>query len=452
MNYSDRLLNNPVKNLLLIMSVQCAAALIFYGLFSMADIYFVSKWVGEYAAGGVTASTPLLLALSALSVSAGTGGASVVSRAIGKKEYERAARCTANVFMTFWLAAVLTTLFGLFFLDDLLAAMGAEGELLPYAKQYSRIILCGAIASTGFSALIRAEGATRFSLLIWLIPVSINIAGDVLFMRVFGWGVRGAALSTIICQTASLLMSMWFFFIRKNRTYRIQIKHFKPEFTILKEVFGVGLPSLLNLGFSALLLAAINKLLMKNGGADAVTAFGFAMKVMLFLQYFQSGIAQAVQPITGSNLAANKNSRVLQAHKLALIYSVAAGIIVCAAVLLAGRSLIDIFSRNKTVAAAGVMFLSWLSFSTPVKGISPLAVAIYQSAGRKTASTLMIICAFIIQLVCTVVLSTYFGLKGILYADLASSILVAVLAAVCIIIKPVAKGGMYEECNEVCAR
>lgn len=119
----------------------------------------------------------------------GHGGGSEISIALGKEDRERAAKTAANVFVMFWSFALLCTLLGLLFLESLLALIGAGGELLPYAKEYSVIMLAGAVTSTGFSSLIRAEGATKYALLIWVIPISVNMALDPVFIFALDMGV-----------------------------------------------------------------------------------------------------------------------------------------------------------------------------------------------------------------------------------------------------------------------
>lgn len=113
--------------------------------------------------------------------------------------------------LAFYSSAILITILGLALLNPLLEVMGVTGELLPYAKQYFTILLAGNVFSTGFSSIIRAEGKMLYGLLIWVIPISINIALDAVFILVLGWGVRGSALATVICQFVSFSMCVLFF-------------------------------------------------------------------------------------------------------------------------------------------------------------------------------------------------------------------------------------------------
>ncbi len=148
----------PIGKLLISMSSQTTLALFVYALYSLTDIFFVSRGVGALAAAGVSVSYPLLIALGAIASTVGAGGASIVSRALGAKNVEKASRTIANAFFIFWTAAILVTIFGLLFLDELIYMMGATENIMPYAKDYGRVILIGALTSTGYSAIIRADG------------------------------------------------------------------------------------------------------------------------------------------------------------------------------------------------------------------------------------------------------------------------------------------------------
>ena len=269
----------PVSKLLLSASLNASIALLLYSIYSVTDSLFLAWSVDAYAAGAVSVTTPLLLILSAVSTMAGSGGASVISRCLGRGDQEQAARVAANVFLTFWLFAIIVSITGILLIDPLLNILGAAGRLYDYAKEYGVILLAGAVFSTGFSAIIRAEGAARFSMYIWVFPVLLNIVLDYLFLFPFQLGVKGAAAATVISQMLSLGMSIWFFFIRKKRTYYIKRRHFRLKRQIMKETALIGFPSLVQQSTSSILLIIVNRQLFHYGGEAAVTAFGFVTRL-----------------------------------------------------------------------------------------------------------------------------------------------------------------------------
>ena len=131
----------------------------------------------------------------------------MVSRALGEEDGERASRTVANTFLIFWIAASVIAILGALWIEPLVYLLGATESIAPYAVEYGRIIFLGALTSTGFSAIIRADGSVRFSTAIWVIPVTANFVLCYLFIMVLHLGAAGAALATVGGQAISAGMS-----------------------------------------------------------------------------------------------------------------------------------------------------------------------------------------------------------------------------------------------------
>lgn len=409
----ERLAKEPVGKLLWRLSLHSGASLLLYSLFTLTDTVFIARGVNETAAGAVSVASPLLLLLNAVSTTLGAGGASVISRALGRKDRETAAVTAVNVFLLFWCTALAVSAAGLLFLEPLLQGMGAVGELLPYAKVYSGILLAGAVTATGFSSLIRAEGAVRFSLYLWAGPVTVNLVLDGVFIFLCKMGVAGAALGTVISQAVSLAMSMWFFFLRKKRSYVIRLRHFRIRAKIAAEVAGVGLSSLLQLSSTALLLILVNRMLAAQGGSTAVTAFGFAQKLQNLFFLPQSGIVQAMQPVIGYNLAGKEKGRAMQAVRTGLRGGCIFGLAVMAGLLVFRQPLLGIFTGQVELLRLGGGMLAWLAPAFPIKGMLPSVAAYYQSAGRKKSAVGLTLTGFLaLQLPLLLLLGRAGGVGG----------------------------------------
>ncbi|GAP07846.1 Na+-driven multidrug efflux pump, partial [Anaerolinea thermolimosa] len=220
----ERLGTEKIGSLLWEMSSQTTLALLVYAIYSVTDTYFLSVGINSRAAAGASIISPVLIALGGVATTVGAGGASVVSRALGEKNPERAAKAVANTFLIFWTTALIISLFGSLFIRRIVYWFGATESVAPYAITYGRIIFLGAIFSTGFSTIVRADGNIRYSTAMWIIPVLTNTFLCWLFIMVLRLGVAGAALATVIGgQALSAAMSMYFFFFRKNRSYQICI-------------------------------------------------------------------------------------------------------------------------------------------------------------------------------------------------------------------------------------
>lgn len=191
--------------------------------------------------GGVSVVFPFAILQGAIATALGGGAASIVSRKLGEGRPEDAGRTTISAMAAFYASALLITLIGFLAMEPILRLMGVTGELYPDAKAYLTILLAGNVFSTGFSAIIRAEGRMTYSLVIWVIPISVNIALDALFILGFGWGVRGAAVATVACQFVSFSMSILFFMRFSVQNIRKQ----RPNMRRIGEILEIGLPSLI---------------------------------------------------------------------------------------------------------------------------------------------------------------------------------------------------------------
>ncbi len=299
--HTDQLGSRPIGPLLWHACSQTTLSVGVYGIYALTNAWFVARGVGATAMAAVNLVAPLLLALGAVSTALGVGAASVISRSLGAGDPAGAGRAAGTTFTVFWAAAITTTVVGLVALDPLLRMLGAHGPTLDYARDYAVIILAGAIMSTGFSSLVRAEGRMRFSTMLWIIPVLVQITLDPLFIFVLDLGVRGAALGTVGGQAVSAAMSLWFFFLQRHRPYRVGLHDLRPRATVAGPLLGIGAPSFLA-GFGATLLAvAVNTSLSASGGATALAAFAICARIQTFVVMPQLGISQGMQPIVGYN-------------------------------------------------------------------------------------------------------------------------------------------------------
>src|SRR5438874_10724117 len=241
----ERLGTEKIGKLLLEMSSQTTLSLLVYAIYSVTDTYSLSVGINSLAAAGASIISPVLMALGGVATTVGAGSASAVSRALGEAKAEKVSRTVANTFLIFWTVAISITVFGALFIQPIVSMLGATDSVAPYAIEYGRIIFLGAITSTDYSAILRADGNVGYSTAMWIIPVSANLVLCWLFIIVLHTGVSGAALATVLGQAISASMSIYFFFFRKNRSYKIKASYFKPDWSIIAEVITIGFPSLL---------------------------------------------------------------------------------------------------------------------------------------------------------------------------------------------------------------
>ena len=309
-----------------------------------------------------------------------------MSRHLGAGDPAGAARAAGNAFAVFWATAVLVTVAGLLAVEPLLTLLGARDDTRTDARAYAVIILAGALVSTGFSSLVRAEGRMRFSTLLWVAPVLVQITLDPLLIFGFGLGVRGAALGTVGGQAVSAALSIWFFFLQRRRPYRIGRRDLRPHGPTIRALISVGAPSFLA-GFGAtLLVLLVNNSLVQAGGAIALAAYAVCARVQTFVTMPQLGISQGLQPIVGYNAGRRLLDRVRHAETLSLRATLIYGILAAAAVVLLAGPIVGVFIDDGVTAATARDALRILAIGIAVAGVTPLISAFFQSLGRARPS------------------------------------------------------------------
>lgn len=333
------------------------------------------------------------------------------------------------MFLIFWSIALVFTVTGLLFLTPLLKALGADPILMPYARDYATIILAGAITSTGFSALIRAEGNVKYSLYIWVFPVLLNLVFDPVFIFGFGWGVKGAAASTVLGQAVSAGMSIYYFFFSKRDAYKIRREHFRPDRKVLVEIISIGSPSLISQVSMSFYVAIINRMLFRMGGADAITAYGIVSRIQSFLVMPQNGIVQGLQPIVGYNFSAGKYKRLKSAFWLSVTASFVYGAFILCISMFGANFLMGIFVTEQNILMLGASILVIIALGFPFKGISVLVSAMYQSMGKTIHSiSLLLFGIFAIQLPLIFILGRFWGINGIWYSFCLADLFIGVIS------------------------
>ncbi len=425
----ERLGTEKIGKLLWEMSSQTTLSLLVYAIYSLTDTYFLSVGINSKAAAGASIISPVLIALGGVATTVGAGGASVVSRALGEANSEKASRTIANTFLIFWTAAISITVFGALFIRPIVYLLGATDSVAPYAIEYGRIIFLGALTSTGYSAIVRADGNIRYSTAMWIIPVSTNIVLCWLLIIVLNMGISGAALATVTGQAVSAGMSIYFFFFRRNRSYQIKAAYFKPDRTIMGEVILIGFPSFAKSFSASLMVIITNNLLKQIGGDSALSVFAIINRLYSSLNTPQIGIVQGMQPMVGYNFGQRKFDRVRRTMTYSLRSSVGYGLLVGSLCLLIPATLIGLLSKESDIIAAGQVAMRIMAFACPLAGISVMVAAYFQSTGRaKDALIITLGGIILVKLPVLLLASHLFSLKGIWASEAISEFILCAIS------------------------
>ena len=371
--------DTPLPRLLVGYALTTFCALFFDALYNIADTLFVGYGVGDNAMGGVSVVFPFMLFQGAIAQMIGGGAASIVSRRLGKSDYEGAGNATANAMFLFYTVSAAVSVVGLLFRVPLLRFFGATEEILPYAKAYFTVILLGNVFSTGFSSIIRAEGKMRYALCIWLVPTAVNVLLDYVFIYVLKLGVTGAALATVCCWISSFSMSVFFFRKRSVQAFRAV----KLNRKTMAEILTVGVPTLLQMSGISVMTLLMNRALAEHIGTLGVNAFAYMSKIIAFALVPFQALAQAAAPILGFNFGAKNSRRVGGTLRLTLFYSEIYAALGVVCTVLFAEQMMRIFTGSAQISAFGAQGLRILCGSLPFVPVVLIAGTYFQAIGEK---------------------------------------------------------------------
>ena len=232
----------PLSKLLKAQSIPASIGILVMSVYGIVDTIFVGRWVGAYGIGAITVVMPITFLISSIGMAIGVGGASIISRAFGEKNDEKAFKVFGNQMVLTLSLAILFVVLGYLYQDSILNAFGGKGKILQPARDYFGITLIGvpflawAMMSNN---VIRAEGYPKMAMLTLLIPALTNVFLDPIFIIGFDMGIKGAAWATSISYITSALFTIWFY-IKGNSQLKINIGCIQPNIPIIKEIGAIG--------------------------------------------------------------------------------------------------------------------------------------------------------------------------------------------------------------------
>ncbi|MCM1310104.1 MAG: MATE family efflux transporter [Bacteroides sp.] len=284
-------------------------------LYNIVDSIFIGQGVGALAITGLAITFPMMNLVIAFAMLIAVGGATISSIFLGQKDDKKATNVLHNVVVLSLIHSVIFGGLSLLFIDKILTIFGATAETLPYAHDFMFIVLLGTPVAYVFIALnnvMRATGYPKKAMISALLSVFVNIMLCPLFIFVFGWGIRGAAMATLCGQTAALIWVLSHFLSKRSYVrFSRSARWFVPS--LIKKIYAIGLSPFLINTCACVVVVFINKSLLEYGGADgnmAVGAYGVINRVTMLFLMIVLGVTQGMQPILGYNYGAGQWQRV----------------------------------------------------------------------------------------------------------------------------------------------
>ena len=304
----------PVGQLLIQYALPAIVAMTASSLYNIIDRAFIGQIVGPEAIAGLGITFPFMNLSAAFGAAVGVGASTCISVNLGQRNYKRAEYLLGNTVTLNVIIGIAFMVICLVFLDPILRFFGASDLTLPYAREFMQVILVGNVVTHmyfGMNAVLRAAGKPRHAMWATLFTVGCNILLIMVFVWWFRWGIRGAALATVVSQTLALCWQMWLF---SDQQQILHLKRgiYKLKGELVRNIIAIGISPFLMMLTSCVIVIFMNNQFVRYGGDMAVGAYSIANSVVMMFFMFVMGMNQGMQPIIGYNFGAEKYDRMFR--------------------------------------------------------------------------------------------------------------------------------------------
>ena len=433
----------PVFSLLISMSVPMMLSMLIQSLYNIVDSIYVSR-LGTDALTAVSLAYPLQNAIVSVAVGIGVGISTAISIHLGAGDQEKADRsATLGIALTVF-HCILFVLAGIFITRPFLSLFTDDPAILEDACDYTYIVLClsfGALLQIAFEKIFQSIGQMKITMYLLIVGCVINIVLDpILSFGLLGFpalGVSGAAIATVIGQICAFLLYIAVY-MRKSYAVHIRLKHLKFDRSIIRQIYGVGIPSSIMMLLPSVLISILNSILTALSDVY-VAVLGVYFKLQTFIYMPANGIVQGMRPIIGYNYGAGENERV----RSTIRYSLG-----CAAMLMLAGTLLSLlipeqiftlFDADAELMSAGVTALRIICIGFLVSSIGVIYSGTFEALGNGRNSLIIsLLRQFAVTVPLAFFLSRVWGAAGVWAAFPAGEVIAA--AAAYVLLKTYKKG------------
>ena len=409
----------PVGQLLMQYAMPAIVAMTASSLYNIIDRAFIGQVVGPEAIAGLGITFPFMNLSAAFGAAVGVGASTCISVNLGQRNYKRAEYLLGNTVTLNLIIGLMFMAVCMVFLDPILRFFGASDVTLPYAREFMQVILIGNVVTHmyfGMNAVLRAAGKPRHAMYATLFTVGCNIILVIAFVWWFRWGIRGAALATVVSQALALCWQMWQFSDQKEILH-LKRGIYKLKKDLVRNIIAIGISPFLMQTTSCVIVIFMNNQFVHYGGDMAVGAYSIANSVVMMFFMFVMGVCQGMQPIVGYNYGAEKYDRMFRC----LFYAIgcATGILLVgwALSMVFPREIARIFTTDETLmklAAQGIKIDMLVFF---VVGSQAVITNFFQCIGKVKVSIFLSLSRQLFMLLpMAYVFPLFWQLDGVWYA------------------------------------
>jgi putative MATE family efflux protein len=430
---AEELMRDPRRGLFKL-AIPIMVGMLAHTLFNIVDTIFVGR-LGAEAIAAVTIAFPIAFIIIAIGIGVGIGATSLVARLIGAKKKEAADSAAENAIILSVIISVIITAAGIVTSRPLFMAMGVTGEILEMSVAYINIIFSGMIFMLPMmilASILRGEGNAKTPMKIMTTVSVLNAVLDPIFIYLFGLGVPGAAIASVLARITGSVVMFHIFFIKKSTYVTLSFRKFSLDWKIVKDIFGVGIPaSLSQMSMSAGLLV-LNVFLISLGSVY-VAAFGLGFRIDMLILLPIFGISSGLITMVGMYVGAKDFEKAKwitrYATKISVIIMGLAGLLF----FLIAEYLMMIFTSDPQVIMSGAEYIRIVVLSYPFAAIGITIYSSFQGAGKGIPSLVLTLLRVILLSVPIAYVLTFmygFGATGVWIGISSASIISAVVSLV----------------------
>lgn len=383
----------PVNKLIISMSLPIMISMLVQALYNIVDSVFVAM-INENALTAVSMAFPIQNLMIAVGVGTAVGVNALMARSLGEKDYDKVNRIAENAVFLALLSYLLFLIIGLFFAGTFYRSQTEIEEIITYGKEYLSICCCfsfGIFVQVMFERMLQATGKTIYTMFTQGIGAVVNIIMDpIMIFGLFGFpkmGVSGAAAATVIGQIVAAGLAI-VFNQTQNHEVHIRMKGFRPSRTVIGQIYGIGVPSIIMQAIGSVMNYGMNRILMTfSSTATAVFGVYFKLQSFVFMPVF--GLNNGVVPIVAYNYGAKNKARVLSTLKHNIAYAVSIMTVGTILFHVAPRQFLEMFQASDTMMELGIPALRIVSLCFIPAGFGIACSGAFQALGKSVYSMMV---------------------------------------------------------------
>ena len=427
----------PIPRAVMTLAIPTIVSSLVMVLYNLADTYFVGMLNDPIQNSAVTLAAPVLLAFNAINNLFGVGASSMMSRALGRKEYDTVYASSAVGFYCALFSAMIFSVFYTSLKGAFLVVLGADAQTSAATSEYLKwTVTCGAVPSilnVVLAYLVRSEGSSLHASIGTMSGCGLNMILDPIFILPWGLGMgaAGAGLATFISNCAACLYFFILLFCRRGKTYvSVNPRRLRFRRDIILGICAVGIPASIQNLLNVTGMTVLNNF-TSAAGPDAVSAMGIAQKINMVPVQVALGFSQGIMPLVGYNYASGDVGRMKKSIAFAARIMITMMIVVSVGYFIGAEQLLRMFMKNDNVVGYGTRFLRGMCLAMPFLCTDFLGVGVFQSCGLgKNALLFAILRKIVLEIPALYILNALFPLYGLAYAQLTAEIVLAAAAVI----------------------